>query len=299
MRQRIFTPPGDGASSLRSTGKATAMPKSIFPLYPKDRLAALASANALRAIREGLLWTMPCLLVSALFLLLSVCARQLDLPDGIATLLASLHRKLSGIMPLMAGMSIGYMLSIRHRLHSGGMTMTAPLKFKPSGRPKGPPSEVRIDGNTAYVSLSNGLVAVIDAVDVALVSGHRWHVVPGKSTNYAARQKTTNRRQKTFSMHREILGGHCMVDHVDGNGLNNRRANLRPATPAQNAQNARRRSDNTSGLKGASRQGIYWQARISSGGKAIYLGLFKTAEEAHAAYCSASKNLHGEFGRMS
>jgi PTS system cellobiose-specific IIC component len=92
------------------------MPKSIFPLYPKDRLAALASANALRAIREGLLWTMPCLLVSALFLLLSVCARQLGLPDGIATLLASLHRKLSGIMPLMAGMSIGYMLSIRHRL---------------------------------------------------------------------------------------------------------------------------------------------------------------------------------------
>lgn len=116
MRQRIFTPPGNRASPPGCTGEATAMPKSIFPLYPTDRLAALASANALRAIREGLLWTMPCLLVSALFLILSVCARQLGLPDGFADLLAGIHRKLSGIMPLLAGMSIGYMLSIRHRL---------------------------------------------------------------------------------------------------------------------------------------------------------------------------------------
>ena len=92
------------------------MPKSVFLRYPKDRLAALASANALRAIREGLLWTLPCLLVSALFLLLSVCARLLGLPDVIADLLAGAHRKLSAIMPLLAGMSIGYMLSIRHRL---------------------------------------------------------------------------------------------------------------------------------------------------------------------------------------
>lgn len=92
------------------------MPKTIFPHYPRDRLAALASANALRAIREGLLWVMPCLLVSALFLVLSVCARLLGLPDALADLLAGLHRKLSGIMPLLAGTSIGYMLSIRHRL---------------------------------------------------------------------------------------------------------------------------------------------------------------------------------------
>ena len=92
------------------------MPKSIFPHYPRDRLAALASANALRAIREGLLWTLPCLLVSALLLILSVCARQFGLPGDIADLLANAHRKLSGIMPLLAGMSVGYMLSIRHRL---------------------------------------------------------------------------------------------------------------------------------------------------------------------------------------
>ncbi|MNK47203.1 Lichenan permease IIC component [compost metagenome] len=92
------------------------MPKAVFPRYPKDRLAALASANALRAIREGLLWTMPCLLVSALFLILSVCARQLGLSEGISDFLASVYRRLSAVMPLLAGASIGYMLSIRHRL---------------------------------------------------------------------------------------------------------------------------------------------------------------------------------------
>ncbi|MFY3924693.1 hypothetical protein ACOTJA_15215 [Achromobacter xylosoxidans] len=56
------------------------MSTSRFMRYPKDRLAALASASALRAIREGLLWTMPCLLVSALFLVLSVVAG----PGGLA-----------------------------------------------------------------------------------------------------------------------------------------------------------------------------------------------------------------------
>ncbi|MFY3936480.1 hypothetical protein ACOTH9_15765, partial [Achromobacter xylosoxidans] len=58
------------------------MSTSRFMRYPKDRLAALASASALRAIREGLLWTMPCLLVSALFLVLSVVAGRPAGPAG-------------------------------------------------------------------------------------------------------------------------------------------------------------------------------------------------------------------------
>ena len=115
MRQRIFTP-RQIMNRLGPLRHKTAMPKSIFAHYPRDRLAALASANSLRAIREGLLWAMPCLLVSALFLVLSVCARLFGLPDGIADLLAGLHRALSSVIPLLAGTAIGYMLSIRHRL---------------------------------------------------------------------------------------------------------------------------------------------------------------------------------------
>ncbi|MGB3436361.1 PTS sugar transporter subunit IIC/EAL domain-containing protein [Achromobacter sp.] len=92
------------------------MPKPALIRYPKDRLAALAGASALRAIREGLLWTLPCLLITALFLVLSVVARQLDLPASVVDLLTGVHGKLSDIMPILAGTSIGYMLSFRHRV---------------------------------------------------------------------------------------------------------------------------------------------------------------------------------------
>ncbi len=84
--------------------------------YPKDRLAALAGASSLRAIREGLLWTMPCLLVAALFLVLAVMARQLGLPAELADVLALVHGKLNAVMPTLVGTSIGYMLSIRYRV---------------------------------------------------------------------------------------------------------------------------------------------------------------------------------------
>ncbi|CAB3930472.1 PTS sugar transporter subunit IIC/EAL domain-containing protein [Achromobacter insolitus] len=92
------------------------MSKLALMRYPKDRLAALAGASALRAIREGLLWTLPCLLITALFLVLSVIARQLGLPAALVDLLTGVHDKLSGIMPILAGTSIGYMLSFRHRV---------------------------------------------------------------------------------------------------------------------------------------------------------------------------------------
>ncbi|CAB3891546.1 PTS sugar transporter subunit IIC/EAL domain-containing protein [Achromobacter anxifer] len=92
------------------------MPKLALMRSPKDRLTALASASSLRAIREGLLWTMPCLLVTALFLVLSVIARQLGLPAAVVELLTEVHDKLAGIMPVLVGTSIGYMLSFRHRV---------------------------------------------------------------------------------------------------------------------------------------------------------------------------------------
>jgi PTS system cellobiose-specific IIC component len=92
------------------------MPTSSFMRYPKDRLAALASASALRAIREGLLWTMPCLLVSALFLVLSVVAGQLGLSSTVVQELAAVHAKLNSVMPMLVSTSVGYMLSIRHRV---------------------------------------------------------------------------------------------------------------------------------------------------------------------------------------
>jgi lactose/cellobiose-specific phosphotransferase system IIC component len=70
----------------------------------------------MRAIREGLLWLVPCLLVSATFLVLSALAQMVGLPVGVVQVLAGLHAEISSILPLLVAASIGYMLAIRHRL---------------------------------------------------------------------------------------------------------------------------------------------------------------------------------------
>lgn len=83
------------------------------------------------------------------------------------------------------------------------------------------------------------------------------------------------------------------VDHIDGNPLNNRFGNLREATGAQNKQNQHGpRRDNKSGFLGVMRHGDRWRARIQLDRKSIHVGLFDSAEAAHAAYLDAKRRLH-------
>lgn len=89
---------------------------AAWKVHLSHRLEAVARADAMRAIREGLLWVLPCLMVSAVFLVLSVLARALGLPQGVVDVLAGLHGEISRILPLLIAASIGYMLAIRHRL---------------------------------------------------------------------------------------------------------------------------------------------------------------------------------------
>ena len=102
-------------------------------------------------------------------------------------------------------------------------------------------------------------------------------------------------------MHREILSApdSAEVDHKDGNGLDNRKQNLRLASRVQNQCNKRRYSSNTCGFKGVHfhKQNRKWRARIEFNKKRISLGLFSSREEAGAAYIEAAKRLHGEFAR--
>lgn len=90
-----------------------------------------------------------------------------------------------------------------------------------------------------------------------------------------------------------------IIDHRDGNPLNNRIKNLRPATPVESSINRKTQSNNTSGFKGVyfHKQNQRWQARITIGRKTRSLGLFDTPEEASAAYQSASITVHGDFAR--
>jgi hypothetical protein len=88
------------------------------------------------------------------------------------------------------------------------------------------------------------------------------------------------------------------VDHRDGNGLNNRWTNLRPATRTDNTRNVGVRRDSASGLKGIRRvyKGRY-SARIQVNGERRYLGYFRSLDEARAAYSTAAREHHGAFAR--
>lgn len=90
------------------------------------------------------------------------------------------------------------------------------------------------------------------------------------------------------------------IDHINGIRNDNRIENLREADQSQNIANGKKHRDSTSGLKGVTWNAACkrWMAQIHWRGKHIYLGLFDTKEEAHAAYCAAAKRLHGEYARF-
>jgi len=86
------------------------------------------------------------------------------------------------------------------------------------------------------------------------------------------------------------------IDHIDENPRNNRIANLREANCSENQRNRGAQRNNSSGYKGVSRTcDGRWRAFINHHRKKIYLGQFDTPEKAHAAYCAAAKDLHGEY----
>ncbi len=166
---------------------------------------------------------------------------------------------------------------------------------------------IRIDGCIAYVPLTKGYEAVIDAFMVDDIGKWNWQSLVFRRADgsvwnvYAVRSAIIGGSLRKIYMHREIAkfpeGVH--VDHINGDGLNNLSANLRAASATQNRCNSRRRITNQSGVKGVSWDPRLnkWRAVIMLRRKQYHLGLFEDKEAAAAAYAKGSAELHGEFGR--
>lgn len=159
---------------------------------------------------------------------------------------------------------------------------------------------ILIEGDAAKVPLSGGGFAVVDIADIPLICDQAWQRsrVPHNRTSYA--MATT--AGKTVMMHRMILGlktpRKIFVDHIDGDGLNNRRANLRECTLRQNQYNRRSSRGSSSKYKGVSLKSGKYEASITIAGKGCYLGRFESEEDAARAYDATAKKIHGKFARL-
>lgn len=149
------------------------------------------------------------------------------------------------------------------------------------------------------IPLTKGLVTVVDDADYdVVVAVGSWCAKLAPRTAYAVRGHLYPRGVRGLLALHTFLTGWSLVDHRDGDGLNNRRSNLRNATKAQNSQNAGPAIHNTSGYRGVSRdhdRDPGWHAYITVDRRRISLGRFSTAEEAAVAYDVMAVRHFGEF----
>ena len=159
-----------------------------------------------------------------------------------------------------------------------------------------------------------------DDTDRALIEGHTWSITRS-STGYTfyvvtnilhpeggwvTRKDTGKLRKKRYRLllHRAIMNPikGMMVDHINGNGLDNRRSNLRICTMSENMMNRSKTKQNSTGYKGVYDTGDSktnpYSSKIQKNGKVYCLGHYNTPEEAARAYDAKAKELHGEYAQL-
>lgn len=152
------------------------------------------------------------------------------------------------------------------------------------------------------IPLTQGKIAIVDDADYERLRIYHWSCC---KTGYAMRGFRENGKKVYLKMHHAILGkpprGY-VVDHINGNRLDNRRGNLRFVTYQQNSFNTHKHQveNGTSRFKGVSymKNKRKWRSRIMIGGKEKHIGLYSTEKEAALAYNEAAKSYFGDYAKL-
>jgi len=155
------------------------------------------------------------------------------------------------------------------------------------------------------IPLTQGLFALVDDEDFEYLNQFKWHAHKANRTFYALRNSLykDNKKRHTIQMHRVILGLNNLeikCDHIDGNGLNNQRYNLRPSTNAENCKNQKPKKGFSSKYKGVCWCNIKnkWRANIRINNKQKHIGYFDHEIEAAKAYDEMAKTHYKEFAYL-
>lgn len=153
------------------------------------------------------------------------------------------------------------------------------------------------------IPLSQGLFALVDDSDYDFLMQWKWTANKERKTFTAYRQSNQTTSRTFIYMHRLIMNmpkKGIFVDHIDGDGLNNQRNNLRLCTNAENLMNRGANKNNTSGYKGVTfyRRLNKWHGQIMLNRKQLHLGYFTSKEAAARAYNEAAKKYFGEFAKI-
>lgn len=153
---------------------------------------------------------------------------------------------------------------------------------------------------TRSIALTKGYAALVDDEDYEMLMEVKWFAHAEGRSIYATRKTSRKEGHKCLRMHRLIMSAPdgMEVDHVNHNGLDNRRENLRLCTHVENSRNSRRRACNTSGYKGVYKCDHKWRAIIGLGGRTHHLGTHATEELAARAYDAAALLHYGAFANL-
>lgn len=159
------------------------------------------------------------------------------------------------------------------------------------------------------IKLTQGKVALVDDADYERLKGFKWHVVHAAPRLWYAERYVSNREQgRPYGsraghceyLHHAVIGKKIKTDHKDGDGLNNQRHNLRPATSRQNGANRRKRFGCSSRFKGVSwnKRSNCWLVHFGPSNRRQHIGCFVDEIEAARAYDRCALEAFGEFAKL-